>query len=135
MKIRKAKKSDIKQCVKLSRIPEFEIGNMYPDKESLIELIKHKLFLVAEENKKIIGFIAGYKHSKKDVYIDLLTVSKKGKGTGKKLLEELKKVMKKQKIKLFWLIAPEFNKKTLNFYRKNKLKESKTSYKAFYNKI
>ena len=134
MKIRKVKKEDVKQCVKLSKIPEFEIGNMYPDKDSLIEMMKHKLFLVAEENKKIIGFIAGYKHSKKDAYIDLLTVSEKGKGIGKKLLEELKKLMKKQKIKLFWLIAPEFNKKTLNFYRKNKLKQGK-SYKVFYNKI
>jgi ribosomal protein S18 acetylase RimI-like enzyme len=134
MKIRKVKKEDIKQCVKLSKIPEFEIGNLYPDKESLIEMMKHKLFLVAEENKKIIGFIGGYRHSKKDAYIDLLTVSKKGKGIGKKLLEELKKLMKKQKIKLFWLIAPEFNKKTLNFYRKNKLKQGK-NYKVFYKKL
>jgi len=135
MRIRKVKKKDIKECVKLSRIPEFVIGNYFPDKEYLTELMKHKLFLVVEENKKIIGFIAGIKHTKKEVYLDLLTVAEKGKGIGKRLFEEIKKVMKKQKIKFYWLIAPEFNKKTLKFHRKNKLKEAKTSYRLFYNKI
>ena len=53
------------------------------------------------------------------VWIDTLTVknSERGKGVGKLLLNEMKKILKKQKVKSIYLMAPNFNKRTVNFYK------------------
>lgn len=127
VKIRKAHKEDIEDCVGLSRIDEFKLPDgKYPDAE-YFELALDKIFFVAEEDGKIIGLIVGYPLDKKSVYLDLLTVHKdaRGKNLGKRLLDEFRKELKKKGLKDYFLIAPNSNEKTLNFYRKNGLKEGK----------
>lgn len=128
MIIRKAKLKDINSCIKLSQIKEFKIkGKTLPDKKYFKECLDSAIFLVCEENNKILGFIIAFKLTKSNAYLDLLTISEssRGKGIGTKLILALKQELKKQGIKDYFLVAPYFNKKTLNFYRKNNLIEEK----------
>lgn len=127
MNIRKAELKDIKQCEKISKIPEFKMENWdLPSANSFKQSI-NQIFLVAEENEKIIGLILGNKLTKKSVYLDLLTVNEdfRNKKIGKELLLAFKNELKNLNMKQYFLIAPTFNKKTLNFYRKNGLIEGK----------
>lgn len=81
--------------------------------------------MVAEENKKILGFVLGFKLTKNEVFLDSLAVGKdaRGKGVGKKLIKEFRKKLKKQNVEESFLIAPLFNKKTHKFYNKCGLKK------------
>ena len=88
MIIRKAIKSDLKQCEKLSAIDEFQMPDgSFPDVK-FFELSLNKIFLVAEEKGKVVGLILGYSLTKELVYLDLLTVkeNQRGKNVGAKLL-------------------------------------------------
>jgi len=123
MNIRKAELKDIKQCEKISKIREFEMptGEM-PDAKSF-ELSLNQIFLVAEEKNKIIGLILGYKLTKEYIYLDLFTVHKdfRNKKIGTQLLTAFRNELRNLNYKDYFLIAPSFNKKTLNFYSKNGL--------------
>jgi len=127
MIIRKARKSDISDCARMSMIPEFERGDEYPDEEFLLRLLKGGLFFVAEEEGKVVGYIGAFILTSKEVYLDLLTVDEnfRGNGIGRKLLTFLKKDMKAKGIKEFFLIASSSNKNTLKFYEANKLNRKK----------
>jgi len=136
MNIRKAELKDVKQCEKISQIPEFKTpaGEM-PDAKSFEQSL-NQIFLVAEENNKIRGLILGYKLTKEFVYLDLLTVNKdfRGKKIGEHLLLAFKNELRNLNLKDYFLIAPSFNEKTLNFYRKNGLIEGK-QYTLFCEKL
>jgi len=136
MNIRKAGLKDVEQCAEISKIPEFEMpnGNM-PDANSFEQSL-NQIFLVAEENNQIIGLILGYKLTKEFVYLDLLTVNKdfQGKKIGEQLLLAFRNELRNLNMKEYFLIAPSFNEKTLNFYRKNGLLEGK-QYTLFCEKI
>ncbi|MBI2542704.1 MAG: GNAT family N-acetyltransferase [Candidatus Aenigmarchaeota archaeon] len=125
MKIRKAELTDILECVNLSKIKEFETPLGFPSEEYLKESLETGLFFVAEKNNKILGFILGFKLTRKDVYLDLLTVRKeaRGKEIGRRLINKFKEELRKQSVKMYFLIAPSFNKSTHSFYRKLGLKE------------
>lgn len=126
MIIRKAKLKDINECVSLSKIKEFEYPLGFPDKESLTNSLD-KIFLVVEEDNKVIGFILGYPLTQKLVYLDLMTVHKnyRGKGIGQKLIKTFKEELKKRGVKEYLLFTPSFNKRTINFYQKKGLKKGK----------
>ena len=137
MEIRKAEPRDLPSCVDLSQIKEFKIeGKPLPDKIYLGEALESGIFLVAEEDNKILGFILAFKLTKSNAYLDLLTVSTetRGKGIGKKLILTLKDELNEQGIKDYFLIASTSNEKTLNFYRKNNLTECK-NYTVFSDSI
>ena len=127
MIIRKAELKDVKQCEEISNIPEFRMPNGdMPDAKSFEQSL-NQIFFVAEENNQIVGLILGYKLTKEFVYLDLLTVHNdfRGKKIGEQLLIEFRNELKNQNMKQYFLIAPSFNEKTLNFYRKNGLIEGK----------
>jgi ribosomal protein S18 acetylase RimI-like enzyme len=127
MIIRKAELKDVKQCEEISNIKEFKMPNGDVPEAKYFEQSLNNIFFVAEEEKKILGLILGTKLTKEFVYLDTLTVRKeaRGKKIGEKLLNVFRDELKKQKVKQYFLIAPSFNEKTLNFYRKNGLLEGK----------
>ena len=106
-----------------------------PDAKSFEQSL-NQIFLVAEEENKIIGLILGYKLTKEFVYLDLLTVNKdfRGKKIGEQLLKAFRNELRNLNLKDYFLIAPSFNEKTLNFYRKNGLIEGK-QYTLFCEKV
>ena len=133
MKLRKAKEKDLQNFIELrteylKRIDkqnktseEVDINKI--KKEFQIFLKKDKLFFVAEEKKKIIGYIAGnifINPWNKGGYIDDLYVSNnfRKKGIGKNLIKKFLEELKKRKIKTCQLGVSKTNKKAQNLYKK-----------------
>ena len=79
-----------------------------------------ELFLVAELNKKIIGFchviIRKMKGELVSIYMDL---SHAGKGIGTELLSKCEVFLKRNGYKKYFTFVNKHNKKGLNFYLKN----------------
>ena len=121
MKIRKATLKDLDECVNVCKTPELRLGTgRYPDKKYLKEFLG-SFFLVAEENNKIVGLLVGEKSKGKWVALNILGISKRhrGKGVGKLLINEFKKISKRLGFKYIYLIAPKWNKNTIKFYEKD----------------
>ncbi|GEM_PF-1601619 len=124
IKIRKAKYSDCKFCYDLSKIKEL----ITPSQDSLPlyyfkEFIKEKqIFFVAEEKRTILGYVMGERVTGNIALLWMITVKRdlRGKSIGTILLKNFEKECKKRKLKWIVLHAPNFNKKTLNFYKKHK---------------
>jgi ribosomal protein S18 acetylase RimI-like enzyme len=136
MRIRKARAKDISQCVALSNITEFKMpSGEVPDAKGFRQSLGN-LFLVAEIDSKVVGLILGYSLTKDVVYLDLLTVHAdfRGEKIGQHLIKAFRDQLKKLKYKEYFLIAPTFNKKTLEFYMKNGLKKGK-EYTLFSDKV
>lgn len=121
--IRSCKLEDIKECVKLSKIPELRCPDGdYPPKVLLKSIIKGgQIFLVAEINGKIVGYRMGEKLQGYLGIAHLIVVKKEyqDKGIGRMLLKAFEKECKKRGIR--WLITYAYanNKKTLKFFKKN----------------
>ena len=138
MKIRKIKKSDEKEVVKL--LNEYDKYEYKLDKrhkpDSIKErkdffnlLIKNKtaIGLVLEVDSKIAGFISGEERETlrgKGCAIHQLIITKdyRGKGYGKKILKEFENSFKKRGCKFIQSFVLMKNKKVLKMY--NKLKYS-----------
>ena len=113
MKVRRAKLKDCKVVSELAKSPELRdnLGKNVPLKYFNEIVKKNKLFLVAEENKKVVGFILGEFLLGRVVYIHLLGVNKafRGRGIGRKLFENLKDEAKKKKsIYLFFFTQKQY---------------------------
>jgi len=147
MIIRKAKKEDLKQIVPLyidylksqrrfakwlgnskSKINANEIKRGI--KTSINK--KNHLFLVAEENSKILGFvhaeIMSHRESTDKKVIEIVDIYSqiKQKGIGKKLLRKIEKWANANKSDyILWEFITE-NKIAENFCRKNKFRDFKT---------
>ncbi|NCN86689.1 GNAT family N-acetyltransferase [archaeon] len=123
MKIRKATKKDIEQIRKIADVEELRVtgGDRAPSERWFNAFIKEKqMFLVAEEDKKIVGFILGERVTGDLGYLWEIGVEKKlrSKGIGKLLLNEFIKESKKRKLRSI-ITYGCYNKKTLNFFKKN----------------
>lgn len=126
--IRKANSGDIKYCVSLSQTPELAtIDNNTPN-FSYFEECLEKLFYVATIDNKVVGLILGFQLTKSNFYLDLLVVSPqyRGLGIGDKLINHFEKMLSWRNAKDYFLIAPNFNDKTLSFYEKRGLKKGQT---------
>lgn len=139
MIIRKAKKDDIKEVIKLTKIPELDNPKSGSNLESFKyfqEYMGKGIFLVAEEDGKIVGFITGEFMLGSYIYIDVLSVDStlRGKGIGKDLVRNFEKLAKKKGVKFVHLTAPKFNKKTVKFYEKNGYDKGKEFFQ-FYKKL
>ncbi|HLM84540.1 MAG TPA: GNAT family N-acetyltransferase [Candidatus Bathyarchaeia archaeon] len=128
MKISKAKIADAKKCIALTKTPEF----IFPGDDKFVEkyladFIKKGIFYVAEDNAEIVGFISAQISLGKELWIDMIVVKNehRSKGIGTKLIKFVLRLAKKKGMKMVFLDAPAFNKKTLKFYKKIGLRKEK----------
>ena len=130
MKIRNARLNDLNSCASISHIPEFSYLYKASHKDSkryLQDFLKKGIFLVAEENNKIIGFLIAEFMLGNFVWIDGIVVSTtyRGRGIGTKLFHKLVDIVKQKNIKHIYLMAPKFNIRTKRFYKSMGMKEGK----------
>ncbi len=147
MIIRKAKKSDIDDIIRLAdqlrkteapldktkNIKEDSyLSDIYREKELKYISSRKKIFLVAEIDKKIIGYVNGYIVENPDIYyrepvayLDCLCVDKvsRKQGIGKKLIDEFSSIVKKKGAKYVKLNAFENNTPAVNLYKKEGFEE------------
>ena len=141
MIIRKAKKADIEDIIKIAdqlrktEAPLDKTKNMKDDsylsdvyRKRQLEYIssRKKLFYVAILNDKIVGYINGYIVEHADVfykepvaYLDCVCVDKKvrNQGIGKKLIAEFTKIVKDKGVKYIKLNAFANNIPAVNLYK------------------
>lgn len=123
IKIRPAKIEDCKSCHELSKVPE--LRTPHKDEPPLYwfqNIVKEKqILLVAEENKKIIGFIMGERIVCDWTALHLLAVNPyyRSKGIGRKLIEAYEKECRKRKLHGI-LTYVHSNIQTINFFKRNK---------------
>ena len=147
MIIKKSKKSDIEDIIRLAdqlrkteapldktkNIKEDSyLSDVYREKELKYISSRKKIFLVAEIDKKIIGYVNGYIVENSDVYyrdpvayLDCLCVDKvsRKQGVGKELIDEFSSIVKKKGAKYVKLNAFENNTPAVNLYKKEGFEE------------
>jgi ribosomal protein S18 acetylase RimI-like enzyme len=127
MLIRDATKKDCKACEQLSRIDELKAadGSHISEKYFLSFVDQDKMFFIAEENKKVAGYILGEPLKGKVALLGMLTVDERerGKGIGKKLVARFRERCMEKKIEAIFFYAPAFNKSTIAFYEKQGFKK------------
>lgn len=147
MNIRKAKKGDIDDILKLAdqlrrtEVPLDKTKNLkadsylsdeYRDHELKYIVARSKIFLVAEDNGQVIGYVNGYINKKSEIYykepvayLDCLCVDKtaRKRGIGKKLIDEFCNVVKKKGARYVKLNAFENNIPAVSLYKKEGFEE------------
>ncbi len=135
MKIRKAKKEDLKEIADILMVEsakkpyneKFSPGSALKD---VLELFKYDLYAVIYE-EKIIGFIASHiiNSDKKKAYIDELWIkyNYQENGAGKILVKFIEDMYKKKGISCIRLTTKK-NAKAYGFYNKLKYKDADLVY-------
>lgn len=123
MKIRKATEKDIEEVREIANIKELRVtgGKRAASHRWFNAFIKEKqIFFIVQEKKEICGFILGERVTGDLGYLWLIGVKKefRSKGLGKLLLNKFIKECKKRKLRSI-ITYGDYNKKTLNFYKKN----------------
>lgn len=126
MKIRKAKKEDIKEISRLFRIESSKkpYSQKWSEKEALKKIKKifelGNIYICILE-KNILGFISIVGEGKKEAYIDEFYVNSKyqGKGIGTRLLEFAEKECQKKGINKITVMANR-KARAFKFYKKFK---------------
>jgi len=120
LKIRPARNDDCKKCAEFSQINELRTaGGRYISEEYFRECVDDdEMFIVAELDEEVVGYILGEPMKGNIAYLSLLTVSgnHRGKGIGKKLINAFLKRCEKKSLSYISLYAPKFNEKTITFY-------------------
>jgi len=131
MKIRHAKKEDVGEIYQLGeKVDELRFsGKHFHEKFELVGFLKGKdnVFLVAEENGFIVGFIYARIISKDWCMLDNLVVNKKirGNGVGSLLLEEFYRVLRKRGVDYVQVLEEIHHRKTRKFWHDKGFKEEK----------
>ena len=137
MKIRKARLKDLNIILKLLRTtPELHgvKGEPIYSKEYVIDSIKdnkRNVFFIAEENKKIMGFIFAeiWLKKKYSFLIDIVIVKEhRGRGVGKMLYYHYENYCRKKGIGIISALTQTKNKKTQEFNKRIGLKKGKSFY-------
>jgi len=147
MIIRKAKKSDIEDILiladqlikaeapldKTKNLKEDSyLSEIYREKELEYITSKKKIFLVAENDEKVVGYVNGYIVENSEIYyketvayLDCLCVDKtvRKQGIGKKLIDEFSNTVKEKGAKYVKLNAFENNIPAVNLYKKEGFEE------------
>lgn len=122
--IRPAKIADCKECLEISKTLELSLPNGEPQHIEWLEAFvkENQIFLVAEEDKKIVGFAMGERVTGDLGLLHLIAVKKdsQDKGIGSKLLIEFENECKKRKLIVSFLYGYANNTKTIKFFEKNK---------------
>lgn len=152
MIIRKAKKSDIDDIIKLAdqlrkteapldktkNIKEDSyLSDIYREKQLKYITSKKKIFLVAEIDEIIVGYVNGFIVENSSVYyrepvayLDCLCVDKtiRKQGIGKKLIDEFTSIVNKKGAKYIKLNAFENNIPAINLYKREGFEEYSVYY-------
>jgi len=133
MKIRSAKKRDLKEIVEIfvtesKKRPYLQKWTKKKATDDFKPFLKKKELWVAEVDKKVVGFIMiGITSSNKKIaYVNEFWVTKsyQGNGVGKSLLAFAEKDHKKKGVGMIRLTS-DSRSKALSFYKKLKYKASK----------
>ena len=136
MKIRKARKGDLKEYMGLREGWEKEYSRMlggvdvFASKSEIKKefsgfFTRDYSLLVAEEGKKMIGYLAcDFVRNKGVLYISDIFVRKgfRKKGIGNSLMNGVKSIAKARKIGKIWLGVNLKNKTAISFYKKSGFK-------------
>ncbi|NHJ14434.1 MAG: GNAT family N-acetyltransferase [Candidatus Thorarchaeota archaeon] len=119
--IRAAMLQDCETCAQLSRIEEHEVpgGNHIPADFFAANVDEDKMFIVAENNGEVMGYVLGQPMKSGYAYLSLLAVDARmrGRGLGRMLVDAFLKRCIEKKLFFVSLFAPSFNEETLAFYR------------------
>lgn len=135
--IRNAKAGDLPRCEEMSVIPELEGPEGYhPTATYFHSFLNKGLFLIAEEENQVVGYIAGEVLNSGDVYIDYFVVDPlvRSRGVGSKLLEEFIQQVKNRGSTEIFLFASADHHRTLQFYEKKNFTKG-TQYYLFTKKL
>ena len=133
IKIQRAKLADINAIYRLGKETkelEFSKKMNFHDKIELKEFIlkeKDNILLVAEIDKKVVGFLYAKIVSKIWCLLDNLVVNKKFRnhGIGTFLLNNFYEILKKNKISYVQILEDIHQKKTRKFWKEKGFKEEK----------
>ena len=132
MKIRKAKKTDLKKVVELfleesSKKPYSQNYSLKDAKKRVGAMFNFGTIYLAFVDKKIVGFISMAGEGKEDIYIDefWLKTEYQRKGIGSKLLVFIQKEYKKVGAKTISVMTSK-KAGAFKFYKKFKFKEDKS---------
>jgi|APSaa5957512622_1039677.scaffolds.fasta_scaffold00425_21 ribosomal protein S18 acetylase RimI-like enzyme len=132
MKIRKAKKTDLKKVVELfleesSKKPYSQNYSLKDAKKRVGDMFNFGTIYLAFVDKKIVGFISMAGEGKEDIYIDefWLKTEYQRKGIGSKLLVFIQKEYKKVGAKTISVMTSK-KAGAFKFYKKFKFKEDKS---------
>jgi len=122
IRIENARREDLKECVKIMHIPELQLTEgTYIDEKLLQKLLCKDFFLVARDEKSIVGCLVSEPIiSGAWAYIWFFAVRKdlRGNGIGKMLLSDFEKRMKRRKKGGIFFTAPTESRKAVQFYKK-----------------
>ncbi len=128
MKIREATQKDVKTCLSFQKLDKEKFWKSKDFEKSVKD--KDVIFLVAEKNKKIVGYALGSVNlvKRNEAFLQETRVDKKERlrGIGITLVNEFCKQAKKRKIKK---IFAEIESEHIKFYIKRaKFKKSETGF-------
>lgn len=122
VKVRKATLKDCTILVEMAKLPELKTpSGYYPSLEWFKVIVKEKqILLVAEDKKKLIGFVMGERIAGDWSILHLMAVDPtwQGKGIGKILIQEFEKECIKRKLGGVILYGYQHNEKTIDFFVK-----------------
>ena len=127
-KIRPATPADCARCAALSRIEELRPGTgPYIPERYFRQFSDTKLFFVAAEKGRVVGYILGEEMRGNLANLGLFAVDKKqrGKGIGTLLLAAFRKACDARGLRYIVLYAPAFNAGTLTFYKRHGFTQGK----------
>lgn len=121
--IRNATEKDCQDCFELSKVPELlsPTGDSVPVFWFQAILKEKQILIVAEENKKVVGFIMGERLAGNVAIAHLMTVAEthRGKGIGRKLMEAFDAECRKRKMIVTIAYGNKKSPKILKMLEKN----------------
>lgn len=141
MNIRKARLEDVEKNLLNLYVDGFEYHHtgrpdIFPSrnrkelKEDLINTINNSNILVLEDNEEILGYVVYQLKEKRDktLWIDELVVDKDNRhsGNGKKLMEKIKEIAKKENCKRVEFCCWSFNQNAMEMYKHIGYKEQRS---------
>ncbi len=116
MNIRKANKEDVNDCIDINRRDDEQYWQPV-DLENSVE-DEHAIFLVAEEERNIIGYIIGFivptKRTEVMIHVTRVDIPERKKGAGKKLVDAFCEEAFRRGAKV---VVAEIVPELLGFYR------------------
>ena len=113
------------------------LSDVYKERQLKYIASRKKIYLVLENDGKLVGYINGYIVENTDIYykepvayLDCLCIDKsvRKQGLGKKLIDEFTSIVKQKGVKYIKLNAFENNIPAMNLYKKEGFEEYSVYY-------